>query len=322
MAAAKRKHVLKRALFACIGLLVIASVAGASYQWLATRRDFVAYPLPGRLVDVGSHRLHIWCTGSGTPAVVLDSGLGGSFVDWSYVQPEVAGFTTACSYDRAGMGYSDPGPFPRTAQQIAGELAVLLERAGIPGPVVLAGASLGGFNVRVLASTRPDRVAGLILVDASHETQRADIPRIARFVPTLSTLGILRIAGVSFGQQPSSVAPHVRDSARVIGFRTANNRAAASELLNIAVSQTQVKASRRKLNVPVVVLTAGRNTDPEWRRMQRDQVGLSDRGCQIVAVGAGHVISLSQPGTVAKAIRAIVEATRNGTDANLCQPSS
>ena len=121
---------------------------------------------------------------------------------------------------------------------------------------------------------------------------------------------------------PARVAPHVRDSARVIGFKTANNRAAASELLNIAVSQTQVKASRRKLNVPVVVLTAGRNTDPEWRRMQRDQVGLSDRGCQIVAVGAGHVISLSQPGTVAKAIRAIVEATRNGTDANLCQPSS
>jgi pimeloyl-ACP methyl ester carboxylesterase len=194
---------LKRALLACVVLLSFVSICGALYQWLATRRDLAAHPAPGHLVDIGGHRLHIWCTGSGTPAVILDSGLGGSFVDWSYVQPDIARFTTVCSYDRAGMGYSDPGPFPRTSQQIADELAVLLDRAHIPGPVVLAGASLGGFNVRVLASTRPERVAGLVLVDASHETQSAEIPGIARFVPVFSTLGIFRIADITFGQRPN-----------------------------------------------------------------------------------------------------------------------
>jgi pimeloyl-ACP methyl ester carboxylesterase len=224
---------LKRALLACVVLLAFVSISGALYQWLATRRDLAAHPAPGHLVDIGGHRLHIWCTGSGTPAAILDSGLGGSFVDWSYVQPDIARFTTVCSYDRAGMGYSDPGPFPRTSEQIADELAVLLDRAHIPGPVVLAGASLGGFNVRVLASTRPERVAGLVLVDASHETQSAEIPGIARFVPVFSTLGIFRIADITFGQRPNSLAPHVRDAARVIAYRTANYRAAASELLNL-----------------------------------------------------------------------------------------
>lgn len=313
---------LKRTLLAFAVLCLSVFISGASYQWLATQRDITAHPAPGRLVDVGGHRLHIWCTGAGTPAVILDSGLGGSFVDWSYVQPDIARFTTVCSYDRAGMGYSDPGPFPRTSQQIADELALLLDREGIPTPVVLAGASLGGFNVRVLASTHPERVAGLILVDASHETQRAEIPGIARFVPILSTLGVLRIAGITFGQRPSSLAPHVREAASVIGFTTANYQAAASELLNIATSQAQVRASRRKLTIPVIVLTAGRNVDPEWRRMQLDQVSLSDRGCQVVAVGSGHVIPLSQPATVVKATRSMIEATRTGIDTKACDPIS
>jgi hypothetical protein len=108
----------------------------------------------------------------------------------------------------------------------------------------------------------------------------------------------------------------------VIGFRTASYRAAASELLNITVSQAQVIASRRRLAVPVIVLTAGRNTDPEWQRMQRDQVALSDRGCQIVATGATHVIPLSQPATLVNTIRGVVDATRSGTNNNLCEPRS
>jgi len=121
------------------GLLIAGAVAGAMYQWLATRRDLIATPLPGRLIDVGGHRLHVWCTGTGVPPVILETGLTGSTADWGFVQPEVAKFTRVCSYDRARRGYSDPGPSPRTARRIARELAVLLDRSDTGGPFVLVG---------------------------------------------------------------------------------------------------------------------------------------------------------------------------------------
>src|SRR5438034_3856902 len=155
-------------IFVVLGaFLIVAALSGATYQWIATRKELAATPPPGRLVDIGGYRLHLWCTGDGAPAVILDTGLGGSSADWGFVQPGVAAFTRVCSYDRAGMGYSDPGPSPRTARRIALELGQLLDRGGVDGPLVLVGASLGGFTVRVFASERPERVVGLVLVDAS-----------------------------------------------------------------------------------------------------------------------------------------------------------
>ena len=101
----------------CAGFIV-AACSGATYQWFSTRKELAETPPPGRLVDVGGHRLHIWCTGAGEPAVILETGLGGSTVGWGFVQPEVARFTRVCSYDRAGLGYSDPGPSPRTTRRM------------------------------------------------------------------------------------------------------------------------------------------------------------------------------------------------------------
>ncbi len=109
----------RRILVGLIGLFLLAVVAGATYQWVATRKELASTPPPGQLVDVGGHRLHLWCTGVGAPPVILETGLGGSSADWGFVQPEIARFTRVCSYDRAGMGYSDPGPSPRTARHIA-----------------------------------------------------------------------------------------------------------------------------------------------------------------------------------------------------------
>src|SRR5688572_8846736 len=170
----------KRILVGLLCFLILAAGAGASYQWLATRTELAATPPPGQLVDVGGHRLHLWCTGAGAPAVILESGLGGSSAGWGFVQPPIARFTRVCSYDRAGMGYSDPGPSPRTARRISDELATLIDRSRMDGPVVLVAASLGGLNVRVFASDHTDRVAGLVLVDASHEDQAHEVPRLAR----------------------------------------------------------------------------------------------------------------------------------------------
>jgi pimeloyl-ACP methyl ester carboxylesterase len=312
----------KRILLLASGAAAAAALAGAAYQWFATRAELRANPPPGRLVDVGGHRLHIWCSGSGAPAVILESGLGGGTSDWGFVQPEVARFTRVCSYDRAGAGYSDSGPWPRIASRIARELARLVESSGITGPLILVGASLGGLYVRLFAAEHEQDVAGLVLVDASHENQRHEVPGLARFVPLLSSTGAFRVLGVSFGPSNESLAPAVRQFARATQFRASTYQAAASELMHVHESSAEVRAARRRtLAVPLVVLTAGRGSDSVWRELQRDQVTLSKRGCQMIAEQSGHAIPMGQPQTVVDAIRAVVDAARGRTNAVPCPAS-
>ena len=128
-----------------------------------------APPPPGRLVDAGGYRLHLHCTGTGRPTVVLAAGLGDYSIDWGLVQPRVARFTRVCSYDRAGYAWSDPDPRPRSLQRAVDELQALLTNAEIPGPYVLVGHSWGGHIARVFAAQHRDAVAGMVLVDSSHE---------------------------------------------------------------------------------------------------------------------------------------------------------
>jgi pimeloyl-ACP methyl ester carboxylesterase len=307
----------KRVLIGLAGVLVLLGAAGATYEWMASRRDLAATPPPGRLIDVGGHRLHIWCTGAGSPTVILETGLGGSAVGWGFVQPDVARFTRVCSYDRAGLGYSDPGPSPRTARRIARELAELLGRSGITEPVVLVGASSGGFSTRILASEHAERVSGLVLVDASHEDQAHSVPPIARVVPVLASIGALRLLGVEFNMSPESLAPAVRAYGRATHFRASGYKTGANEITNIQESANEVRASRRQLNIPVVVVTGARGADTEWLDLQRDQVKLSSRGCHVLAE-SGHVIAVEQPEVVVEAIRAVVDAARNRSDLLIC----
>lgn len=299
------------------GLLLAIAIAGAGYQWIATRREVAATPPPGRLVDIGGHRLHLWCTGDGAPAVILDAGLGGTSAGWGFVQPEVARFTRVCSYDRAGMGYSDPGPSPRTARRMANELAELLARGGIAAPVVLVGESIAGFNVRMFASEHPAHAAGLVLVDASHEEDAHEVPGMARFVPVLSTIGALRLLGVSFGQPVESLAPSVRQFARATRFRASGYQAAADEIIHIRETVSEVRSSRRRLTIPVMVVTGARGADGNWQRLQQDQASLSERGCLITAQQSGHVVAIDQPEIIVDAIRTVVETAR-GHDVPLC----
>ena len=136
------------------------------YEPLAEAADAKAYPPPGQMVDVGGYRLHINCTGSGSPTVVIESGWGDLSASWGWVQPEVAKTTRICTYDRAGMGWSEASPQPRTAREFAKELHTLLVKANEPGPYVLVGHSMGGFTVLVYAHDYPDEVSGLVLIDA------------------------------------------------------------------------------------------------------------------------------------------------------------
>src|SRR5262245_5266162 len=122
-------------------------------------------PPPGRLVDLGTHRLHILCDGEGSPTVVFDAALGASSLSWSLVHPAVAQLTHACTYDRAGFGWSDAGPLPRTAGRIADELHELLQRGARRGPYVLVGHSFGGLVMRVFAARHPRETAALVLIE-------------------------------------------------------------------------------------------------------------------------------------------------------------
>jgi pimeloyl-ACP methyl ester carboxylesterase len=313
-------RLIRRILIGLCVLIVIAAVSGAAYQVIASRIDLTASPPPGRLVEVEGHRLHLWCTGAGSPTVILESGLGGSsLTDWSLVQPEVASFTRVCSYDRAGMGYSDPGLSPRTARRITNELAQLLDHAGVRDSLVLVGASIGGLFARVFASEHEARVTGLVLVDASHEDQAMDIPPIAPLVPVLASTGVFRLLGVSFGPMPPGSAPaSLQRAARATAFRTSTYKTTANEGIHLPESAAEVRATRRRLKIPVAVVTAGLDADTSWQRLQRDQVGLSARGCQIVAEHSGHAIAHAQPSAIVAPIRAMVQRVREGRDAPVC----
>jgi pimeloyl-ACP methyl ester carboxylesterase len=130
---------------------------------------------PGKLVDLGGHKLHVYCTGHGRPTVVVENGLGDFSFDWTLVQSRVSPFTRICTYDRGGYGWSDPGPKPRTFAQLNLELHDALAKLGEQGPFVLVGHSYGGPVLRNFARVYPSEVAGMVIVDAAHEGLRVGI---------------------------------------------------------------------------------------------------------------------------------------------------
>lgn len=162
-----RTVLLAQLIIAVIAVLISAvAVSGQQAAGSGSAPADIVYGRPGQLVDAGGFRLNLYCMGSGSPTVVFDSGWGDWAPAWSKVQPEIAKWTRACSYDRAGTGFSDPGPMPRTSVHIAEELRTALHHADIGGPYILVGSAFGGDNVRTFADLHMDEVAGLVLVDA------------------------------------------------------------------------------------------------------------------------------------------------------------
>ena len=176
-----RMKPIARASLAGLCLLTVSlAITGALYEMIGRWRDTRRFPQRGHLVQAGSIRMNIDCSGQGSPTVILESGWGGPSVDWLMVQPEIAKFSRVCSYDRAGYGWSDSGPEPRSSLQIAHELKQLLQAAGEKGPYVLVGHSMGGYDIRVYAGQYPNDVVGMVLVDASHEDQDLRAPESIR----------------------------------------------------------------------------------------------------------------------------------------------
>jgi pimeloyl-ACP methyl ester carboxylesterase len=263
--------------------------------------------------------------------VIFESSAGGAALDWYRVQHDVAGFTTACAYDRAGMGYSDAGPFPRTSERIVDELAELVRRSGMSGPVILVGWSWGGLYVRAYATRDEIDVAGLVLVDSSHEDQAEKfaaagfgpgIPVFASLLPRLlphaAALGMLRLIPNPFVDRPETVPEPFRGFVRATTYRPSRFQAMHNEAIHERDTADQVRSSRRLLSIPMVVLTAGQGPVSDtrknarlmdiWRPLQRDLLRLSPRSCQIVAANSTHMIPYEAPDAVVRSVRVIIDA--------------
>ena len=282
----------------------------------ATPLDMDKYQPPGMFIGVGNHHLHLRCTGSGSPAVVFDSGLGGTSLDWVKVQPEVAKFTRVCSYDRGGYGWSSPGPFPRTSERLADELDKLLVYGSVAPPYILVGHSFGGLTMRLFAAKHPGKVAGVVFVDSAHEHQfeRFAQAGIRTLAPGKGTLVI-----ANHYEVPPSLPDEVRPIAQALALGPHAIATLYNELRNMRLSAGQVGAQGLMPDVPMVVLArddagarAGRaaRLAAVWYELQRELAAMTSRGELRVAKDAGHYIQLEQPDAVVGAIREVVQAAR------------
>jgi len=317
------------ALLGVLALLIGMVGLGAGYEAIMASGDATRYPPPGRLVDVGGYRMHISCMGAGTPTVVLNSGAGGFSAEWSLVQPELAKTTRVCAFDRAGMGWSEPGPAPRSPAHIADELHKLLTNAGIDGPIVLVAHSAGGKHARLYAQRHAEQVAGIVLVDARSEyvddrltperaaAERAEYQGFQSQIATLSRFGVVRLIW-SWGWPKAlpvaaKLAPETRQLIGILQVRPQHQATSLSEtddarLDNAALRDATLGAT------PLVVLEAGRSMQqlPNWRESQDYQAGLSTNSRLIVAEGSDHSIHWDRPALVIDAVRAVIEAARIG----------
>ncbi len=315
-----------RTLAALVGLLVVLGLVGAVYESAAEAADARAYSPPGQLVDVGGYRLHINCVGTGSPTVVIDAGWGDWSGGWSRVQPEAAKTTRVCTYDRAGMGWSEPGPLPRTAEQFAKELHTLLHHAAIPGPYVLVGHSMGGAPVRVFAHTYAAEVAGVVLIESMNPGE-VGTPAPAttatppdpgavsitnRFLTNLLTLparvGLVRlVTGPVAGLSPDAANAYTARSVTVGALQ-----AAIDEGRGMQEGLAQARRVTTLGSVPLIVLSRGLPEDGEqkWQREQTELLQLSSDSRQVFADQSGHNIQFDQPVAAVGAIVQMVEQIR------------
>lgn len=308
---------LKRALYWGGGALILALAAGTTVQWLLSHLALELNPAPGEMVVVDGRKMHLLCHGQGSPAVILESGMPGTSLGWTSVMEDIASFARVCAYDRAGYGWSEAGPEPRTVSNITKELRELLRTAGVEPPYVLAGHSFGGLVVQLYASRFPDEVAGMVLVDSSHPNlarhpERLDrMGRVAFRLKVMAPLGIARLMIDVPSGSPESRPNSVRVMEKEVLATTRSFWALASEMEGLRESLNQAAENRPRLGrKPLVVLTEGRRKMEFWHVMQEQFTELSDSSEWQVINGAGHFIHQDEPGIVVDAVHRVVESAR------------
>jgi pimeloyl-ACP methyl ester carboxylesterase len=303
--------------------LLLLSAVGGTYETYRETVDPNTYPMPGRLVSVGDHELHIHCTGAGSPTVILEPGLGEASPEMGWIAPAVASTTRVCVYDRAGRGWSQASSEPRDGVQTASDLHTLLERAGESGPYVLAGHSAGGLYVQNFAHLYPNQVAGVVLLDSMHPEQATRISSYSMFyemyrratgvMPALSRFGLGRlIVQASYEGLPA----RSRDEERAFMATPRADRSTRDEFSKIKTAMHQAGALHSLGNKPLVVLTARKDAEPGWSAVQDELAALSTNSIHRALPGADHSMLTEDKNTAARsshAIRQVVLAVRTGT---------
>lgn len=300
-----RRHLHSRAgrrlLYPVFAVLAVAAIGGG-YETVRGSMDGDAYAMPGQLVDVGGHQLHIHCSGSGSPTVVLEGGLGAaSSVMAERIAPAVARNTKVCVYDRAGKGWSEPVSRAQDGFEVAADLHALLGAAQVPGPYVLAGHSLGGIHVLNFAHRYPDQVAGVVLLDSMHPNESpsgSGLAGVSAMLPSVARLGIGRLLADEQDGTPPAQARSYRD-----------------ELLEMATALNQAGELESLGDRPLFVLTAMDEAQAGWRADQDDLAMLSTNSAHRVLARATHNSLVSEKGGAAEssdAIHDVVESVRAG----------
>jgi pimeloyl-ACP methyl ester carboxylesterase len=328
-----------------LGAALLGAAAGAIYQKLGVRRDSKIHPPPGKLIHIGTHRLHLLEKGQGSPAIILEAGLMSTVLSWSEIQRTLALTYRVVSYDRAGLGWSDLGPMPRTADRMVEELHTLLERAAIPAPYVLVGHSFGGLTMPLFAARYPQETAGVVLVDpvapaewnppSEQDHKRAEIGATVsrraallcrvgaiRFVAFLVTSGATKVAGrlvrlisreapAESGSVSSpwfwNLPAEERTMAAVFWIQEKFCLTIASQLENLPGSAVRVAELGEFCSKPVVILSA-KSTPPKRREQHAAIAERLPQGRYVLAGESSHWIMQDQPDLVLDAIHEVARS--------------
>ena len=316
----------RRLLYPVVAAMGLAAVGGA-YQTIGAANDASTVSMPGRLVDVGGHRLHLSCSGSGSPTVVVEAGGGAMAANLGWVTPAVAHDTTICVYDRAGRGWSEDADAPQDAVAISTDLHTLLQQAGVPGPYVIAGHSFGGLYALTFAARHPDEVAGMVLIDSTspHYDVAAAAPdpaasgasdmvgRVATLASSAARVGLGRLyATLAVADLP----PREREQARAGTATPGTLRSTIEEYARANDSMAQAASLRGFGGKPLMVLSAGVGSAADWPQKQERLAALSTDSVHRVVSGASHealVGDAAHAATTSRALLEVVESVRAGT---------
>jgi pimeloyl-ACP methyl ester carboxylesterase len=319
------------------GIVLLLAASGISYQASEARADAHRFHQVGKLVDVGGYRLNIDCTGKGSPTVVLVSGLGVPALGWRLVQPGIANFTRVCSYDRAGYGWSDPGPMPRTLSQLAKELHALLENAGEKPPFILAGHSFGKGSALVYNKLYPDEVAGMVLAEGGPNKlelpasilapAKADLSRRQRnrkYASALYFFGISRFLARKDIEGAGEPTDDQEWSYHAIQPKFIRATTSEVEEQFAGDSEAELADSPTLGDKPLMVLIAGKGmwglplTSQDWIDLRKQWVDgqiqsaqhLSRRGKWLIVSDSSHMIPVEHPNAIVDAVREIYADTK------------
>jgi pimeloyl-ACP methyl ester carboxylesterase len=288
-----------------LGVYAIGAIGGG-YETIRASIDRRTHVAAGQLIDVGGHRLHLNCAGSGTPTVILESGLGEPAAYWGWISAAVAHDTKVCMYDRAGRGWSDPASAPQDGVAVATDLHILLDRGHVPGPFVLVGHSSGAQYVRILAGRYPEQVAGMVLLDGQPAEALERLPafpafyhrfrRLFALLPSLARLGVGRLVSrAGSGNVP------------------ANARSLTDEFAELPTSLAQARSFQSLSDRPLVVVTAAQDALVGWLPLQDEMATLSTNSSHRVVPYTHDALITDQTAaqTSIDAIRDVVHAVRS-----------